>query len=351
MIAPDIFLHRPRALRENEGDNGNCPRILAMSSIASKADAGLVGSLHQRIWQRLKSWWRQACKAWLVAARCSEIALLLTPVALLTPLCLAAQSSHLSDLTWRYTISALQAMGPVAVKFCQWVATRRDIFPPHLCDRLSILHDRGFPHSWHHTQQVLVQAFGDDYQEKGLYIDKTDPMAVIGCGSAAQVYKGTIRTTTTDHHQQTITSTTKTVAVKVLHPQFALAVERDLSLLQTIAEWLHALPSDAIRMVNLPKAAQNFGDILRLQADLTKEAQNLQQFRKNFQNNDSAIQFPQPVPNWSHPNVLVEDYVVEATPIASFLQDSTPEGKKIRRELAGPLLRAFLKMVFVSDWN
>ena len=348
IIAPDTFLRRPRAVGENDGDK---PRILALSSTASKDGTGVIGRLHRMIWQRLKSWWRQACKAWLVAARFSEIGLLLTPVALLTPLCLATQSSYLSDLTWRYTISAVQAMGPVAVKFCQWVATRRDIFPPHLCDRLSILHDRGFPHSWHHTQQVLVQAFGDDYQEKGLYIDKEDPMVVIGCGSAAQVYKGPIRTTTTDDHNHNITSTTKAVAVKVLHPQFALAVERDLSLLQTIAEWLHALPSDAIRMVNLPKAAQNFGDILRLQADLTKEAQNLQQFRKNFRNNDSAILFPQPVPNWSHPNVLVEDYVRDATPIATYLLDSTPEGKKIRRELAGPLLRAFLKMVFVSYWD
>jgi aarF domain-containing kinase len=251
-------------------------------------------------------------------------------------------------------------MGPVAVKFCQWVATRRDIFPPQLCDRLGILHDRGFPHSWHHTQQVLAEAFGEDYQKKGLYIDNEDPSVVIGCGSAAQVYKGTLRTTS-NHHQHkdhsgrggstTTTTTTKTVAIKVLHPQFAWSVERDLSLLQTVAEWLHVLPLDAIRMVNLPKATQNFGDILRLQADLTKEAQNLLQFRKNFHKNDASIQFPQPISDWSHPNVLVEEYVPEATPISTFLQDSTPEGKKIRRELAGPLLRAFLKMVFVSGWT
>ncbi len=245
MIAPDAFLRRPWAVGEHDNDNCNRPRILALSGTASKPGIGVIGRLHRMIWQRLKSWWHQACKAWLVAARLSEITLLLTPVALLAPMCLATQSSYLSDLTWRYTISAVQAMGPVAVKFCQWVATRRDIFPPYLCDRLSILHDRGFPHSWHHTQQVLVQAFGDNYQEKGLYIDKEDPMVVIGCGSAAQVYKGTIRTTSTGDHIHNITSTSKAVAVKVLHPQFALAVERDLSLLQTIAEWLHALPSDA----------------------------------------------------------------------------------------------------------
>lgn len=344
MNRPEIFTQRQFAPDAGNPFNSS-PRVLALSSATTSSSTRGILFFHRLLWKRLKEWWQHVYNAFLVAARSSEIALRLSPVTFLMPLCLITHSNSLSDFTWRYTISAVQAMGPVAIKFCQWVATRRDIFPPQLCDRLAILHDRGFPHSWPHTHQVLVEAFGENYEANGLHIDKDDPTAVIGCGSAAQVYRATLRTANPDN-----TSSSRRVAVKVLHPEFALAVERDLGLLQTIAEWLHSLPSDAIRMLNLPKATQNFGDILRLQADLTKEAENLKQFRKNFHNHNSTIDFPQPVPQWSHPNVLVEDYVPEARPIASFLHDSTPEGEAIRKELAGPLLRAFLKMVFVSIW-
>jgi aarF domain-containing kinase len=337
-ILPQGLQQRPYGRPNHD----NSRHILALSSTSSGTTLSMVLSIPRLLRQCLKSWWIHFCKVWSVAVRSIEIAVRLSPLALLAPLCLVTQSKQFYNLTWRYAISAIQAMGPVAVKFCQWVATRRDIFPPQLCDRLGILHDQGFPHSWEHTQSVLVHAFGEDYQEKGLCIDKEDSTVIVGCGSAAQVYRGTLRSSNG-------TSTVKrTVAVKVLHPQFAWMVERDLSLLQTIAEWLHSIPSDAIRMVNLPRATQNFGDILRLQADLTKEAQNLQQFRKNFVKYHASIHFPQPIPEWSHPNVLVEEYVPEAIPIATFLRDSSPEGNKTRRELAGPLLRAFLKMVFVS---
>jgi len=238
-------------------------------------------------------------------------------------------------------------MGPVAVKLSQWAATRRDIFPPHVCDRLSVLQDHGYSHSWDHTHRVLTEAFGD-YQEKGLVVNE-----VIGCGSAAQVYKGTL-TEKDQSNKGRQQATTRTVAIKVLHPKFAWSVERDFALMQTVAEFLHELPNDYLKMVNLPRATENFGRVLRLQADLTNEASNLEQFRTNFYKNrpeqekNSSVLFPQPIPGWSRPCVLVEDCVQDAIPIAKYLHDSTPDGVILRRELAGPLLRAFLKMVFVS---
>lgn len=281
-----------------------------------------------------------------MASRTTEVAIRLSPLAILTPLAVLTQSAYWNDVAWRYTISAVQAMGPVAVKFCQWVATRRDIFPPHICDGLCILHDKGYPHSWDHTHQVLTEAFGD-YQQRGLHVGE-----VIGCGSAAQVYKGTL---TEGKDARGITST-RTVAIKVLHPKFSWSVERDLALMQSVADFLHALPSDMIRMINLPRATENFGNVLRLQADLTHEASNLDQFRTNFYQDDtkkeqiSSISFPKPLRGWSSPRVLVEEYVEDAIPIATYLQDSSPNGIHLRRELAGPLLRAFLKMVFIDNF-
>lgn len=325
-------------MEKKTGDKKQQQPMILASSLASPA------SWMQRYWEWIMSWLRAAWKGALVASRTTEVALRLSPLALLTPLAVLTQSHYWNDLAWRYTISAVQAMGPVAVKFCQWVATRRDIFPPHICDGLGILHDKGYPHSWDHTHQVLTDAFGD-YEQRGLQVGE-----VIGCGSAAQVYKGTL----TEGKGANGGTSTRTVAIKVLHPKFSWSIERDLALMESVAEFLHSLPSETIRMINLPRATENFGNVLKLQADLTNEASNLHQFRTNFYQNDttkeqiSSISFPKPVPGWSSPRVLVEEYVEDAIPIATYLQDSSPKGVLLRRELAGPLLRAFLKMVFVS---
>jgi aarF domain-containing kinase len=325
-----------------ETDDHSASVILACSSVAANNDPTLL-----RRWLRwFQRWLQTVWKAFLVATRITEVAVRLSPLAILTPAAVLSGSRQLSNLAWRYTISTMQGLGPVAVKFCQWMATRRDMFPPHWCDRLSVLHDQGNPHPWKYTRNELTDAFGD-YESKGLHIKEDD---VIGCGSAAQVYRG--RLTAID--ARTGKESVRTVAVKVLHPNFSKMVQRDLELMQSVAEFLHSLPTETIKMLNFPRATENFGGVLQLQADLTNEATNLEQFRTNFYHDfpeeQSSIRFPKPFPGWSSRNVLVEDYVHEATPIANFLRDSTPDGLKLRRELAGPLLRAFLKMVFMDNF-
>lgn len=296
----------------------------------------------------MQKWWNHIWNLSLVAARATEIGLRLSPLLILSPIAvLTGPSSFITDITWQYLVSAPQAIGPVAVKFAQWIATRRDVFPPVLCDRLGVLHDRGYPHSWSHANQTLKEAFGD-YEAKGLHVDEGD---IIGCGSAAQVYRGTLTTEAEDGKP-----ISRAVAVKVLHPNFQQQVDRDLTLIEIIADALHSLPTDVMKMMNLPRATETFGSTLRLQANLTNEANNLKQFRSNFYDkskrspDESSIVFPQPIEEWSSRKVIVEDYIQEAIPISDFLRDSSPEGIVVRKELAGPLLRAFLKMVFLDNF-
>lgn len=335
-------------MKQNPNDPNSSDDTTASSSssttvLASSSHTLAGESFLAKLLQWIHAWLQAAWRALIVASRSTEVILRLSPLTILAPLAVATQSPQLSEWSWRYTISAVQALGPVAIKFCQWVATRRDMFPPTLCDRLAILHDKGSPHSWEHTHKVLTEAYGD-YESRGLLVDE-----VVGCGSAAQVYRGRLNGTDAKGNK-----TSRIVAIKVLHPDFTRNIERDLNLMEYVADFLHSLPSVTIKMVNLPRATQNFGMALRLQADLTNEANNLQQFRSNFYQGKreieakSSIRFPQPISGWSSQNALVEDFVHEATPIATFLQDSTPSGLELRRELAGPLLRAFLKMVFVS---
>jgi len=373
MIAPKINANRfffPSNYQKGgeEKDDMGIPIMMACSSVTLRdADERYLLNC---IFRWFRYWWDYGLDLLLVATRISEIFLRLSPLIILSPTAVASNSPLISNLAWNYTISALQGIGPIAVKFCQWAATRRDIFPPIFCDRLAVLHDSGFPHSWSHTHKVLTEAFGD-YRSRGLEIHE-----VIGCGSAAQVYKGTISPVSLEENERISndgvndvdseyslsTKKHRTVAVKVLHPNFEDQVDRDLKVMQIIAYFLHSLSSvtavtEAIRMLNLPRATENFGSLLRIQVDLTTEAKNLQRFRYNFyhnleeEENNSLITFPLPLEEWcSNPKVIIEDFVHDAEPIANFLRDSSPEGIAIRRELARPLLRGFLKMIFLDNF-
>ena len=334
----------------------------AVGTSTTLSTAWDLSDLWKRLTQRIRHWMKSLWDLLVLAARGTEVAVLLSPLLILTPAAMLAnpfltsssieqeqQINHnfVSDAAWRYTTATMQTLGPVFVKLCQWVATRPDIFPPHVCQRLSCLHDRGLPHAWIHTERALREAFGDDYETRGLHINNS-PAVILGCGSAAQVYRGTL--TNQDD------GTTRPVAVKVLHPQFRQLVERDLNILQTLADWVHAIPLDVIRMINLPRVASNFGELLQAQADLKREAQHLQQFRRNFYGDsvdtvdeNSNITFPRPL--WDSTMVLVEDLVHDARPIAEFLRDDSEDGKIIRKQLAGPLLRAFLKMIFIDNFT
>jgi aarF domain-containing kinase len=300
----------------------------------------------------LQSTARICWEAVLVSLRGTEVVLRLSPLLFMAPASVFAdpflKHNVVADFTWRYVTDAMQGLGPAFVKLCQWVATRRDIFPPHVCDRLSELHDRGNPHSWASTHAALVEAFGPSYLERGLQVD--DKKNVLGCGSAAQVYKGSL--TTKDENGRI---ECRPVAIKVLHPRFKAMVERDLWFMQSMANLLHSLPIERIKMLNLPRATDNFGSVLRRQADLRIEADNLKQFRANFYRDEkdeaeSAILFPRPVDGWLSHNVLVETLVSNGRTIAEFIRDGSEEGTEVRKELAGPLLRAFLKMVFLDNF-
>eukprot|EP00957_Ditylum_brightwellii_P146737 11170360-Ditylum_brightwellii.AAC.1 len=129
--------------------------------------------------------------AWLVFLRGAEVAARLSPLIVLTPAAICYHhnvastggSNRISEITWSYTLYTLQKLGPSFVKFAQWAATRRDLFPAHFCERLSALHDDAYVHSWDHTEQMLIEAFGTEYEKNGLVVN---PDHIIGSGSAAQ---------------------------------------------------------------------------------------------------------------------------------------------------------------------
>ena len=270
----------------------------------------------------------------------------MTPTAMLVSRCFR-ESTWVSDISWRYTLHTLQCLGPAFVKLGQWAATRRDLFPLHMCIRLSGLQDTARVHDWKYTHQSLCEAFGQDYESSGLVVSKD---SILGSGSVGQVHRGTLQSN--DIRRPQID-----VAIKVLHPNTKQLVQRDLALMAYIAEFIDKMiPLTIVKMLSLPRAVTNFSNVIERQVDLRVEGDNLQVFRHNFDCSDSSeryqsITFPKPEPDWISEKVLVEEYAGDdAVPIARYLSDNSQEGLKIRKKLAGPLLRGFLKMVFTDNF-
>jgi len=325
------------------------------------SDTYFIHKIVRKIQRLTKTLW----DAILVLIRTSEVAIRFSPLLILTPAAIFTSSSNIfhfplqneknkisckdqehkskvCDAAWAYTLFTVQKLGPVFIKLAQWFATRRDIFPENVCNRLSLLHTSGHAHSFSHTQRKILEAFGEDYVTKRLVVNEYD---VIGSGSVAQVYRATLEDSTSGEKRK--------VAIKVLHPNIHDRTERDLLLLQRIAKLLDLLPSDKIKMLSLSRAIQTFSSIIQRQVDLKVEGDNLEKFRVNFltgltSNCIPKVSFPKPI--MATANCLVEDLVDDASPIMDLLLDNTEKGIQIRREIAAPLLRAFLKMVFVDNF-
>lgn len=79
--------------------------------------------------------------------------------------------------------STLEAAGPAFIKWGQWAATRRDLFPGDVCVALTRLQMNAATHDSAHSVKVIEAAFGHPI---GALFDQFD-MEPIASGSVAQV--------------------------------------------------------------------------------------------------------------------------------------------------------------------
>eukprot|EP00590_Aulacoseira_subarctica_P006924 CAMPEP_0172418368 /NCGR_PEP_ID=MMETSP1064-20121228/4876_1 /TAXON_ID=202472 /ORGANISM="Aulacoseira subarctica , Strain CCAP 1002/5" /LENGTH=409 /DNA_ID=CAMNT_0013157281 /DNA_START=40 /DNA_END=1269 /DNA_ORIENTATION=+ len=182
---------------------------------------------------------------------------------------------------------------------------RPDMFGERFCERFRRLQDSTTPHSWKHTENVLTQAYGPDWKQK------VQLHEILGSGCIGQVYKGTA----TDD-----SGIKQNVAVKVIHPNVRGPIDTDLELLRFVVSAIENLPFNIganLQWWNLKGAVDEFSQLLKVQLDFRKEAENLERFNVNFKN-DPHVVFPKSVKGFiAHPDVLVETFV-KGIPISKF---------------------------------
>ena len=162
---------------------------------------------------------------------------------------------------------ALEALGPIFVKFGQVLSTRRDLLPLDVADELAKLQDRVPPFP---PEQALAQIEAAYGRPVSAVFAEFDPVPVASA-SVAQVHFARLHPEDGGHE----------VAVKILRPNMHGVIDHDLALLDTMAGLLEKIWSDGKRLKPREVVAE-FAKYLHDELDLMREAANCSQLRRNF---------------------------------------------------------------------
>jgi ubiquinone biosynthesis protein len=159
---------------------------------------------------------------------------------------------------------ALEDLGPIFVKFGQVLSTRRDLLPMDIADELAKLQDRVPPFPSEQVIATLERTYGKPVSETFRAFDPTP----VASASVAQVHFAELPNGTP-------------VAVKVLRPNIGKVIDHDLALMQTGAGLVERLWSDGKRL-KPREVVGEFEKTIRDELDLSREAANCSQLRRNF---------------------------------------------------------------------
>ncbi len=159
---------------------------------------------------------------------------------------------------------ALEELGPIFVKFGQMLSTRPDLLPEDIARELSKLQDQVPPFPGTVAAAAIEAAYGEPLASHFSEF-ATEPLA---SASVAQVHRARLLDGTE-------------VVVKVLRPQIETIIERDLSLLYTLAGLAERYWDQGPRLRPV-EVIDEFNKTLHDELDLRREAANASQLRSNF---------------------------------------------------------------------
>ena len=181
---------------------------------------------------------------------------------------------------------ALEALGPIFVKFGQLLSTRRDLVPTDIADELASLQDQVPPFASIQAVALLEATYRKPLQE---VFASFEPLPVASA-SVAQVHFAVL-------------PDGREVAVKILRPGIQQIIEHDLALLDIAASLIERLWEDGKRLKPKEVVAE-FEKTLHDELDLMREAANASQLRRNFID-ASLLLVPEIYWDWCSEQVMV----------------------------------------------
>ena len=159
---------------------------------------------------------------------------------------------------------AIEHLGPVFIKFGQILSTRRDLLPIDYADQLAKLQDQVPPFATEEAISRIENSLNRPLDELFSEFEQ-EPIA---SASLAQVHAARLQ----DGNE---------VVVKVIRPDVADRIRKDLALIFQAVTLLHAISRD-IRRLRLIEVVQDYEETIFNELDLTKEALNTTRLRYNF---------------------------------------------------------------------
>ncbi|TAF80728.1 MAG: ubiquinone biosynthesis regulatory protein kinase UbiB, partial [Curvibacter sp.] len=163
---------------------------------------------------------------------------------------------------------ALEALGPIFVKFGQVLSTRRDLLPLDIANELAKLQDRVPPFDSEVAVATIERALGKPVSEIFVSFERTP----VASASIAQVHFAVLKDRSGRERE---------VAVKVLRPDMLGVIDKDLALMRMMAGWVEGLSEDGKRLKPREVVAE-FDKYLHDELDLVREASSAAQLRRNM---------------------------------------------------------------------
>jgi len=184
----------------------------------------------------------------------------------------------------------LESLGATFIKFGQVLSTRSDLLPADIIEELSKLREHVPPFPAESAQDILRTELGASAEELFAEFDP-EPLAA---GSLGQVHRATHRDGTK-------------LAVKIRRPDVVRQIERDLTLMFELANWIEKqIPEwivfDPVGLVN------HFARTIRRELNFSREGRTLDEFHRLFRN-DATLYVPKVYWDLTTESVLTMEFI------------------------------------------
>lgn len=186
---------------------------------------------------------------------------------------------------------ALDELGPTFVKFGQVMSLRSDLLPKPLIEELQKLQDDAAPVDVELIKAVIQENIDQPWETLFLSFDES-PLAA---ASLSQVHRAVLREGTAE------------VALKVQRPEIESKINRDLSILGSVAERMHQRIPE-MRTYELPRLVTLVRRSLDHELDFHREARYVQIARSHMQGLE-GMHVPNVFVQLSTPQLLVMELV------------------------------------------
>ncbi|MDN5331271.1 MAG: ubiquinone biosynthesis protein [Tepidanaerobacteraceae bacterium] len=222
----------------------------------------------------------------------------------------------------------LEELGPTFIKFGQILASRPDLIPQDYIEELKKLHDRIPGVGFESIKRQVEKELGKAIEEVYSFFDP-HPFAA---ASIAQVHRAMLKGG-------------QEVVVKVQRPGIERIIRADLDILHNLAKLAEKHIPES-RLYDPVGLVSEFARAMQKELDFTKEAWNVEKFRRNFEG-DISVYVPKVFWEYTTRKVLTIEYVngVRVDQI-----DKISKTGISKKKIAENGARAILKQIFVHGF-